>query len=525
MKKIQPSNDNNIKSGTETTHYGDLYRPQFHYSPGKGWMNDPNGMVYYEGMYHLFYQHTPHDTRPDFARMHWGHAVSKDLVHWEELPLAILPGEDGAIFSGSVVVDKNNTTGFFNEVGSGLVAVYTNNDNKAQLGKPQVQSIAFSRDKGRTWKKYEGNPVLFPKTTLDFRDPKVFWHDESSRWIMVLAVRDRVEFYTSPDLKEWSFASEFGFDIRGIHRGIFECPDLFQIRVDGDPDSMKWILMLSVGDRNGVNPHDPEPPAGGSGVMYFIGDFDGKAFTPDEPLESADTIKWADYGSDFYAGVTWNDIPNEDGRKIWVGWMNNWRYAETLPTVKWRGNITIPRELKLRNYPEGLRLIQTPINELSQLRKPILSLQDLTVKPGMNVLSDVSAAKAEIIAEFEIGTAVEFGVKVRMSSIEETVIGYNIPNGELFVDRTKSSAIDFHSDFTAKHKAPMKPEHEWIQLSICVDWSSVEVFGNHGSTIISDMIFPDLESKGLELYTIGGELRVVSLQIYDLASIWGNEMV
>ncbi|WCM62846.1 glycoside hydrolase family 32 protein [Paenibacillus polymyxa] len=523
MKELNLTDD--YSGRKRKSNYSETYRPQFHYSPEKNWMNDPNGMVYFEGEYHLFYQHTPHDTQPDFGNMHWGHAVSKDLVHWTELPPAIPPGEDGAIFSGSAVVDKNNTSGFFDEEGSGLVAIYTNEGNKAQPGKPQVQSIAYSKDKGRTWTKYEGNPVLFPTDTLDFRDPKVIWHDESSMWIMVLAVRDRVEFYTSPNLKEWSFASEFGSDIPHIHRGIFECPDIFRIQVDEDSNTTKWILMLSVGDRNGVNPDDPEPPAGGSGMMYFVGSFDGKSFTPDEALESIDTIKWVDYGSDFYAAVSWNGISNEDGRKIWIGWMNNWRYATTLPSKEWRGKTSIPRELQLRTYLEGLRLIQTPINELSQLRKPILSLQDLTIKPGMNVLSDISAAKAEIIAEFEIGTAVEFGFKVRKSANQETIIGYNISNEELFVDRTKSSATDFHSDFTAIHKATMKPEHGRVQLSIYVDWSSVEVFGNHGKTIISDMIFPDLESRGLELYAIGGEQRVVSLQINDLVSIWGNDTV
>lgn len=531
MNKIKETllsaEENSISKGPENFIYKNEYRPQIHYSPKGNWINDPNGMVYYEGEYHLFYQYTPHDTQPDFGRMHWGHAVSNDLVHWDELTPAISPGEDGAIFSGSAVVDKNNTSGFFNEAGSGLVAIYTNNGNSAQPGKPQVQSIAYSKDKGRTWTKYEGNPVLFPMETLDFRDPKVFWHEESSNWVMVLAVSDRVEFYTSSNLKDWSFASGFGSDIPGIHRGIFECPDVFKLQVDEDPNTTKWILTLSVGDRNGVNPNDSEPPAGGSGMMYFIGHFDGKVFTLDEPLESFDTIQWIDYGSDFYAAVTWDGIPNEDGRKIWVGWMNNWRYASTLPSKEWRGHMSIPREIQLRTYSEGLRLIQAPITELNQLRRSILSLQDITIKPDMNVLSAISAAKMEIIAEFEIGNAIEFGFKVRKSSSsnQETVIGYNVLNEELFVDRTKSNTVDFHPDFGAKHKAPMKPQHKRIQLSIYVDWSSVEIFGNNGTTIISDTIFPDLGSRGLELYAIGGELKVVSLQINDLVSIWGNESV
>jgi fructan beta-fructosidase len=525
MTKTHVSDDNSSKNNGGHNYYQEPYRPQFHYSPERNWMNDPNGMVYYEGEYHLFYQHTPHDTRPDFANMHWGHAVSKDLLHWEELPPAIPPGEDGAIFSGSAVVDKYNTSGFFDEEGSGLVAIYTNEGNTAQPGKPQVQSIAYSRDKGRTWLKYVGNPVLFPNQTLDFRDPKVFWHDESSMWVMVLAVRDRVEFYTSPNLKEWSYASEFGSDIIGTHRGVFECPEVFQIQIEDEQGSAKWILTLSVGDRNGVNPNDPEPPAGGSGMMYFVGDFDGKAFTLDETLESIDAIKWIDHGSDFYAAVTWDSIPLEDGRKIWVGWMNNWRYATTLPSKEWRGNMSIPRELRLRYYPEGLRLIQTPIKEVCQLREVLLSMGDLTLEPGVNVLAAVTAVKAEIIAEFELETAVEFGFKVRKSSEQETIIGYNVLDETLFVDRTKSGNIDFHPDFAAMHTAPMRPEHQRIQLTIYVDWSSIEVFGNKGKAVISDMIFPDFESQGVELYAKGGKAKVVSLQINDLAGIWNENAV
>lgn len=510
---------------TPAVRYGEIYRPQYHYTPEKNWMNDPNGMVYYEGEYHLFYQNTPFSTQPDFGRMHWGHAVSKDLVHWEELPPAIAPGEDGAIFSGSAVVDKNNTSGFFDEEGSGLVAIYTNNDNKAQPGKPQVQSIAYSKDKGRTWTKYEGNPVLFPESGVDFRDPKVFWHEESSKWIMSLAVKEKVEFYTSPNLKEWTFASSFGADTAGTHRGIYECPDLFPIYVDGDPTKKKWVLTLSLGDRNGVNPNDPDTPAGGSGMMYFVGNFDGTTFTPDEPIDSVDDVKWVDFGSDFYAAVTWGGIPPQDGRKLWVGWMNNWRYAGTLPSEEWRGNMSIPREIKLKSYPEGLRLIQSPVEELSDLRKPIKTLQDVTLEPDMNPTADVSTAKAEIIAEFELGTATEFGFKVRKSTAEETTIGYDVNNKQLFVDRTNSGATDFHPDFAAKHEAAMTPENNRIRMSVFVDWSTVEVFGNNGKAVISDTIFPGPGSKGLEVYAVGGNVKVLSLKINDMHSIWRDESI
>ncbi|WP_152679686.1 glycoside hydrolase family 32 protein [Paenibacillus sp. IHB B 3415] len=504
--------------------YTEKFRPQYHYSPQKNWMNDPNGMVYFENEYHLFYQHTPFASQPDFGRMHWGHAVSSDLVHWEELEPSLPPGEDGAIFSGSAVVDTQNTSGFFDEDGSGLVAIYTNNDNKVQPGKPQVQSIAYSRDKGRTWTKYEGNPVLFPETTLDFRDPKVFWHEDTSNWIMTLAVQDRVEFYTSPNLKEWTFASAFGADVIGTHRGVYECPDLFSIHVDGDPNQKKWVLILSVGDCNGVNPNEPEPPAGGSGMMYFVGSFDGKTFTPDEPILSIHDVKWIDFGSDFYAAVTWSDIPEGDGRKLWIGWMNNWRYAGTLPTDKWRGNASITRELKLRTYREGLRLVQEPVEELRRIGSPLMALEDVTLVPDTNPLADITIDKAELIAEFEIGTATEFGMKVRKSADEETVVGYDTLNMELFVDRTNSGTTNFHPDFAAKHQAPLLPVDNRVRMSIFMDWSSIEVFGGDGTAVISDMIFPASESNGLELYAVGGNVKLVSLQINELGSIWRDEV-
>ncbi|KRF06902.1 fructan hydrolase [Paenibacillus sp. Soil766] len=484
-------------------------------------MNDPNGLVYYDGEYHLFYQYTVNSTTPDFPHMHWGHAVSKDLIHWDELPPAIAPDEDGAIFSGSAVADLNNTSGFFHQEGSGLVAIYTNEGNQVQSGKPQVQSLAYSRDRGRTWIKFEGNPVLFPASeTADFRDPKVFWHEESSRWVMALAARDRVEFYTSEDLKAWSFASEFGSTLPFVHRGVFECPDIFQVAVDNDPNNKKWVLALSVGDQNGENMNDPQPPAGGSGMMYFIGHFDGHSFMPDKTIASIHDIQWIDYGSDFYAAVTWNGIPNEDGRVIWIGWMNNWRYATVLPSLEWRGNMSLPREIQLKKYPEGLRLIQQPVTEINKLRNPVTTLKDLVVKLGDNPLSGATALKAEIIGEFEIGTATEFGFKVRKSSNQETVIGYDVLNEAMFLDRTNAGSVDFHSDFVAKHTAPLKPEHKRIQLTIYVDGSNIELFGNDGSAVITDLIFPDHESQGLELYAVGGSVKVISLQINSMNGVW-----
>ncbi|UKS27889.1 glycoside hydrolase family 32 protein [Paenibacillus sp. HWE-109] len=518
------SKENKFIKNARIGSYEEKYRPQFHYSPAKNWMNDPNGLVYYEGEYHLFYQHTVNSTSPDFPRMHWGHAVSKDLVHWEELPPAITPGEDGAIFSGSAVADMNNTSGFFNEEGSGLVAIYTNEGNQAQPGKPQVQSLSYSRDQGRTWTRFEGNPVLLPASeTADFRDPKVFWHEESSKWVMALAARDRIEFYTSEDLRAWSFASEFGSTVPFVHRGVFECPDIFQVPVDNDPNNKKWVLSLSVGDLNGGNMSDPQPPAGGSGMMYFIGHFDGQSFISDKIIESIHDIQWIDFGSDFYAAVTWNGIPKEDGRVIWIGWMNNWRYANKLPSLEWRGNMSLPREIQLRTCLGGLRLIQLPVKELSKLRNPMSTLTDLVIKPGDNLLSEVTALKAEIIAEFEIGTAIEFGFKLRKSSSQETIIGYDVVNEALFLDRTNAGSADFHPDFAAKHTVTLKPEHKRIQVTIYVDGSNIELFGNEGIAVITDLVFPEPESQGLELYAVGGSVKVISLQISDMTGLWVRE--
>jgi len=503
------------------SYYGEKYRQQYHMSPEKAWMNDPNGMVYYEGEYHLFYQH--HPNAPTFGPMTWGHAVSKDLIHWEHLPIALRPGDNGVVFSGSAVVDRNNTSGFFDEEGSGLVAVFTHADNKIVPGKNQVQSIAYSKDKGRTWTEYSGNPVLLPTANADFRDPKVFWHEPTSKWIMSLAVQDRVEFYTSPNLKNWTYASSFGQDAVGSHKGIYECPDLFEISVDGDPAKKKWVLMLSVGDSNGTNPNDPLPPAGGSGMMYFLGNFDGETFTPDQPVLSAADLNWVDMGSDFYAAVTWSDAPSPEGRRLWLGWMSNWSYAGNTPTGGWRGGMSLPRELELKTFPEGIRLIQKPVEQLAQLREPVVEVNDAEVNADSGITGNISGTKMEIVAEFELGNASEFGFKVRKSETEETVIGYDTAAKELFVDRTKSGNTGFHANFAAKHEAALLPENNRIKMHLFVDASSVEVFGNDGRAVISDLIFPDPESTGLELYAADGDVRVVSMKIYNIKSIWKNE--
>src|SRR5450432_732226 len=303
------------------------YRPQVHFTPKAHWTNDPNGMVFYKGVYHLFFQYYPDSTV--WGPMHWGHATSSDLIHWKQQPIALYPDSLGYIFSGSAVVDYHNTSGFGKNGQVPLIAIFTHHDPKGEKEKRndfQNQSIAYSNDHGKTWIKYAGNPVLKNPGIRDFRDPKVMWYEPGKEWIMTLATGDRVTFYSSPDLKSWKMESDFGSDA-GAHGGGWECPDLFTLDADG---KKVWILIANL---------NPGGPNKGSGTQYFLGDFDGNKFTP-----FSTKTKWLDYGPDDYAGITWSNTGN---RKIFIGWMSNWMYANLVPSIKWRNAMTIPRELRV----------------------------------------------------------------------------------------------------------------------------------------------------------------------------------
>lgn len=480
------------------------FRPQLHFTPKDQWMNDPNGMVFYEGEYHLFYQYHPESTV--WGPMHWGHAVSQDLVHWEHLPIALAPDEHGAIFSGSVVVDKHDTSGFFGGK-SGLVAIFTHHDTKPGTDLTrQRQSLAYSTDRGRTWTKYANNPVLIEEALPDFRDPKVFWFNPQQSWIMVIAAGDAIRFYKSPNLKEWTYSGEFGVG-QGSHDGVWECPDLFELPVDGDTINKRWVLIVSIGeDANFLE---------GSRTQYFIGSFNGDTFVPEE---SPAPLLWLDHGRDNYAGVTWSDVPEQQGRRLFIGWMNNWKYANVIPTSDWRGAMTLPRELTLTAELEGVRLLQMPIRELQAQRRSEqnwaafeLSHSELTVTHG-DLL--------EIIAEFEFDDELEFGLKLRASETEETIVGYSTHEQLLFIDRSRSGAIDFHGDFACKHSALLKAETGIIKLHIFVDRSSIEAFANDGKLVMTDQIFPLSSSTGIKLYAKDGSVKVKSLTIHTLHSIF-----
>lgn len=481
----------------------DKFRPNYHFTPERNWMNDPNGMVFFNGEYHLFYQHHPDGATP--GPMHWGHAISPDMVNWEHRPIALYPDENGVIFSGSAVVDWKDTTGFFGGK-PGLVAIFTHHDKDPGADRARErQSLAYSADSGRTWIKYSGNPVLESDRFVDFRDPKVFWHPDTKRWVMIVASGRTVCLYHSPNLKEWTFGSEFGQG-NGLSDGVWECPDLFPLPVDNDPSRTKWVMFVSVGGR----PADTE----GSRTQYFIGEFDGQSFVNDNP---GDTVLWLDHGSDSYAGVSWSDIPEEDGRRIYLAWMSNQKYCTVTPTGDWRSAMTVPRALALQSRAGQIRLVQQPVQELEKLRTPVLALADAPIREVQPHTADLELDSFEMIVETAPGPTGDFAIKVRASDSQQTVIGYNAERNEIFVDRTRSGIIDFQENFAAVHTVKLETEGEPIKLQIYVDRSSVEVFVNDGSAVVTDLIFPEPEAAGLGISASEGEgVRLRRFELFKL---------
>ncbi|HIW31425.1 MAG TPA: GH32 C-terminal domain-containing protein [Candidatus Paenibacillus intestinavium] len=480
------------------------FRPGFHFSPPSHWLNDPNGLVFYEGSYHLFYQHHPYSNK--WGPMHWGHAVSKDLVHWEHMPIALFPDDHGAIFSGCCVVDWNNSSGLF-EGSHGLVALFTHADTCPETGQPrQRQSLAYSRDAGHNWHKYEGNPVLAEDDLVDFRDPKLFWHPQSESWIMVIVAGDHTRFYRSENLREWSLTGEFGKG-EGSHDGVWECPDLFELPID-DTGHSKWVLIISIGD----NPNCPE----GSRTQYFIGEFDGNTFINDN---TPDHIMWLDYGRDNYAGVSWSDIPEQDGRRVIIGWMSNWKYANETPTGTWRGAMTLPRALSLTNRDGGVILAQMPVKEIEQLRKESMSWNGVTITPETPFMQRVKEDLLEIEVDIDMMSGEEVHIELKSSGQSEIVIGFDFERQWLFIDRSQSGMTDFHPSFACNHGAEMVAVNGKIKLHIWLDRNAVEVYADNGLVVLTDQIFPDAPIETVGISTQSGQVVLDSLQIYTLESI------
>ena len=479
--------------------YHEQYRPQIHFSPKAHWMNDPNGMVYNDGVYHLFFQYYPDSTV--WGPMHWGHATSTNLIHWKEQPIALYPDSIGYIFSGSAVVDKKNTSGFGKNGQAPLVAVFTQHDpvgEKAGRNNFQNQSIAYSLDNGETWTKYEGNPVLKNPGITDFRDPKVMWYEEGKKWIMILAVKNHVSFYSSPNLKDWTKESEFGKEI-GAHGGVWECPDLFVLNDNG---KKVWIVTVSV---------NPGAPNGGSGTQYFIGDFNGKEFTPTDT-----TTKWIDYGPDDYAGVTWSNTGN---RKIFLGWMNNWSYATKVPTVRWRSATTLPRELKIKHLNDDMFIASEPVKELTDIKSKSAVFNNVTIEANFDLASKINKLKLPCKLDLNINKLNDFSIVLSNDMKEELIIGYNKQQNQYFIDRNKSCKTDFQKDFAAKHIAPRLATADSINVSLIIDVSSVELFADDGLSVMTEIFFPSKPYNKISIRTT--EKTLVNKLIYSsLNSIW-----
>jgi len=455
------------------SYYTEAYRPQYHFTPEEKWMNDPNGLVYHKGVYHLFYQHYPDSTV--WGPMHWGHATSKDMVRWEHKPIALYPDENGLIFSGSAVVDMDNSSGFGTKENPALVAIFTYHlmsGEKAGRKDFQTQGIAYSLDNGDSWTKYEGNPVIGNDGIKDFRDPKVFWNEKESVWTMLLVAGDHLQIWNSPNLKEWEQVSEFGKD-QGAHGGVWECPDLFPLQVEGT-DAVKWVLLISI---------NPGAPNGGSGTQYFVGDFDGKTFTSYQKEN-----KWLDLGRDNYAGVTYNNTPNNE--RIFIGWMSNWDYARDTPTEKWRSAMTVPRKLSLQKNNDVYELINYPLTAMDAIIEKNAKELDLAVAPNQTKTIELVKNNQSEISFSTTGR--EFQLSLKNGIGDSLGIVLKGSEGRLVFDRTASGLTAFAGNFTTGVQTmfvPNLPKDE-VEIRMLLDKSSIELFVNKGQYVMTNQIFP-----------------------------------
>jgi fructan beta-fructosidase len=464
-------------------------RPRFHFTPPRNWMNDPNGLVYYDGEYHLFYQHNPYGTA--WGHMSWGHAVSPDLVRWTHLPIAIMgePEEGYTIFSGSAVVDRDNASGFRQGDEPPIVAVYTA-DHQPQQARQDIH-LAYSLDRGRTFTKYAGNPVI-DVADPKFGDPKVFWHEPTGKWIMVNilgAQQGRIVLYGSGDLKTWEYLSDFQAPDEAP--GIWECPDLFPLPLDGDPQQTKWVLKTNFVDYG--------KQAWGS--RYFVGDFDGHRFESGVPAP----VRLRPDGDNFYAEVTYNDIPQADGRRILIGWVRQGP-SETRP---WTGMQSIPRVLKLRSHGGGLQVCQSPVAELQALRGEHFAFRDETISGDSTLLADggVCGAELEVVAEFERRSAAEFGLRLRLSGDGEARVGYSVEAGEVFVDLGQPGRL----------ATPLPIEGKVVKLHVFIDRGVVEIFGGEGEAAITALLDPNPVCETLAVYAQGGSVRIAEMDAWKLS--------
>lgn len=469
------------------------FRPVYHHTPAYGWMNDPNGMFYKDGVYHLYFQYNPYGSV--WGNMHWGHSTSTDLMHWKFEGCAIVPDAWGAIFSGSCVVDHENTAGFGKEA---VVAFYTS-AKSTPWGDIQMQSMAYSLDNGKTFTKYEGNPIL-TSSEKDFRDPKVFWYAPGKHWVMILAVGQHMEIYSSVNLKEWKKESEFGA-MQGAHGGVWECPDLVEIPVEGTREK-KWVLICNL---------NPGGPFGGSAAQYFVGSFDGKKFVNESPTQT----KWMDWGKDNYATVTWNNAP--DGRCIALGWMSNWQYANNVPTRQYRSANTLARDLTLYREGQELYLKSTPSVEVKKARGKKVSIPSFKVseKHEMVNLFEEKQGAYEVEIVIQNAGASKIAFCLLNDKGEKVSMYYDLNRKQFVMDRSESGTVDFSKDFPAVTVAPVNVDKE-LTLRLFVDRSSIEAFGEDGKFVMTNLVFPSQPYVKMCFEADKNGYAVKALNVYKL---------
>jgi fructan beta-fructosidase len=480
--------------------YKEQYRPQIHFSPPAHWMNDPNGLLYYKGTYHLFYQYYPKASV--WGPMHWGHATSADMIHWKNQPVALYPDSLGLIFSGSAVVDYNNTSGLGKNGQPPLIAIFTHHDQaKEKDGKNDTenQSLAYSNDDGKTWHKYDHNPVLKNPGISDFRDPNVIWYAAEKKWVMSLATKDRITFYSSPNLKEWKKESEFGEHL-GAHDGVWECPALFPATAS---DGKKlWVLIVNI---------NPGGPNGGSATQYFVGYFDGNKFK-----ELNKDTRWVDSGTDEYAGVTFH---NTGDRNIFLGWMSNWDYATTVPTEVWRSANTVPRELKVVNMDHNYYVTSEPIKELNSLKTTTIDLKSLNVKGEKDLTKLIKRSDNQFELKFSSKQLKSFSVVLSNKGGEQLVVGFDAAENNWYIDRTKAGVSDFNKTFAKRMVSKRIANEPGTDVTLIVDVASVELFADKGSTVMTAIFFPKKPYTDLAVSSKGG-FEMSGVTYSPLKSIW-----
>ncbi len=488
---------NFVVSDTFDVSNREKFRPAYHHTPIYGWMNDPNGMFYKDGVWHLCYQWNPYGSK--WQNLSWGHSTSPDLIHWTRMEDAVIePDGLGMIFSGSSAIDKENSAGFGKDA---IVAMYTS------AAASQIQSLAWSDDDGMTFNKYPGNPVL----TLDSeaRDPNMFWNPDTKEWTLVLAhaLDHEMLIFTSPDMKEWTLQSRFGRGL-GAQDGVWECPDLFELPVEGT-DEKKWVLLCNL---------NPGGPFGGSATQYFVGDFDGKTFVSDTDASGNVPTKWLDFGKDHYATVSFSDAP--DNRRTVIGWMSNWQYAPEVPTMQFRSANTLPREIGLFRGADGeIYASSTPSPELEALRDRLtldVKSKKIGQKPVSFRLPSENDGVCEILADVNPGNAAKVNLELSNSKGEKVEMIYDVNARTLSFDRRESGIVDFSQDFPAVTVSPTFGDGKKISLRIFIDRSSIEVFGDNGRFVMTNLVFPNEPYSSLSIKSENGTAKLSGLRIYSI---------